>query len=109
MAEWTVGIKGSPSIQELDQKYGTHWRPDHKETQWHSQRMIIVRELRRRAEAMAGGYAANITAVVEQMEVERKRAGHLSLNQVTKRLKQEENARANTPKTQGREEEEKEE
>lgn len=102
--EWTIGVKGSPSIEELDRQYGTKWRPDHKENQYYCKRMVIVRELRRRAEAMAGGYAANVDAVVKQMEVERRQSG-LTLNQVVKRLKAEE--KANTPGTRRREEEEK--
>ncbi len=33
--EWTVGTIGCPSVEELDQRYGTRWRPEHKEQQFY--------------------------------------------------------------------------
>lgn len=72
--EWTVGTMGCPSVEELDQRYGSRWRPEHKERQFYSVRKVIVEELRRRA-IEKGGYKENIAAVVEEMEIERTRSG----------------------------------
>src|SRR4051812_49678582 len=37
--EWTVGLPGSPSIRELDAKWGSQWRSGRQnELQWYSDR-----------------------------------------------------------------------
>ncbi len=72
--EWTVGTICCPSVEELDQRYGSRWRPEHKERQFYSVQKVIVEELQGRA-IEKGGYKNNIAAVVEEMEVERTRSG----------------------------------
>lgn len=72
--EWTIGTMGCSSVEELDQWYGSCWRPEHKERQFDSVRKVIVEELQRRA-MEKGGYDDNIAAVVEEMEVEKIRSG----------------------------------
>ncbi len=72
--EWTVGTMGCPSVEELDQRYGSRWQPEYKERQFYSVQKVIVEELQRRT-IEKGGYEDNIAVVVEEMEVERPRSG----------------------------------
>lgn len=65
---------GCPSVEELDQRYGSRWRPEHKERQFYSVQKVIVEELRRRA-IERREYEDNIAAVVEEMKGERTRSG----------------------------------
>ena len=90
--EWTVGVLGCPSVEQLDRQYGPNWRSEQKERQFYSVRKAIVGELRRRAEAREGGYEVNIQAVVEEMEAERRNAG-ISLDRLSKALRKEKRAK----------------
>lgn len=80
--EWTEGLGGLPSVEELDEQHGSRWRPSGKERQFYCRRKKIIDEAKRRADA--GG--VNIKVVVEQMEEERLRDG-ASLNAVAKLCK----------------------
>ena len=82
--EWTVGLSGQPSVEELNRRRGTRWRRSDKEAKFYSVRKMIIEELRRRAEAK-GGFKANIEGAVMEMELERKVLG-TSLNGMYKIL-----------------------
>ena len=78
--EWTVGLAvGLPSIDELDRRWGTHWRSP-KERQYYSMRKVIIDEVRRRAASYGEAQA------VARMEEERLVA-KASLDKVSKMLK----------------------
>ena len=50
--EWTVGLRGQPSVGALDSRWGSRWRSGRpKEQQWYSLRLEVVREIRRLAQA----------------------------------------------------------
>jgi hypothetical protein len=88
--EWTVGLQGQPSIEQLDALYGSSWRSGPaaaSERQFYSRRKTLITEIRRLAIAM--GALADREAynrVVLQLEDERKRAG-ASLSKVIDALK----------------------
>jgi len=46
--EWTEGLVGFPSVDELDRRWGTAWRSV-KERQFYSTRKVLIEEVRRRA------------------------------------------------------------
>jgi hypothetical protein len=74
--EWTVGVGGGPSVQGLEELYGTFWRQKHSETVMYGRRKIIIDEIRRR---QAEGI--NVGAAVKEVELMRQR-GQLSLYQL---------------------------
>jgi hypothetical protein len=88
--EWTVGLAGQPSIEQLDTLYGASWRTGPtaaSERQFYSRRKTLITEIRRLA--VASGAPADAEAydrVVLQLEDERKRAG-ASLSKVIDALK----------------------
>ena len=88
--EWTVGLAGQPSIEQLDARYGASWRTGPtiaSKRQFYSRRKTLITEIRRLA--AAGGAPAEAEAydrVVLQLEDERKRAG-ASLSKVIDALK----------------------
>lgn len=52
--EWTVGIGGGPAIASLDARWGFRWRSGrgrHAEAEFYSQRLEVIREIRRVAQA----------------------------------------------------------
>ena len=78
--EWTVRLAvGLPSIDELDRRWGTHWRSP-KERQYYSTRKVIIDEVRRRAASYGEAQA------VARMEEERL-AAKASLDKVSKMLR----------------------
>jgi Transcriptional activator of glycolytic enzymes len=88
--EWTVGLAGQPSVERLDNDYGSSWRTG-AERQYYSSRKVIVDEVRRRAGPRAGDTAYK--KVAETMEKDRDRA-KISLDKMFKNLKAEAKARA---------------
>lgn len=40
--EWTTGLPGSPSVQSLDQLYGSKWRTSPADRKWYSSRKVLV-------------------------------------------------------------------
>ena len=74
--EWTVGLTGGPSVQGLEDLYGSRWRQKHSEQVFYGRRKVIIDEVRRRqAQGMSIG------AAVEEVELVRQR-GQLSLYQL---------------------------
>jgi hypothetical protein len=78
--EWTVGIRGGPSVQGLEDQYGPRWRLKHSEKVFYGRRKVVIDEIRRR---QAQGISAG--AAVEEVELMRQR-GRLSLYQLYKLL-----------------------
>ena len=77
--EWTVGLPGKPSIEELDRRWGPRWRrkvpkDGLNESGRYTERKVIIDELRKRAVAK-GGQEAHFRAAVDEMENERLRGG----------------------------------
>lgn len=79
--EWTVGLNGQPSIEELDRSYGPAWRPGNTERQYYGRRRVIISEIRRRA-----ALGETFVAVVDALERERLTSG-ASLDKIGKGLK----------------------
>jgi hypothetical protein len=51
-SEWTVGLRGQPSVGALDSRWGSRWRSGRpREQQWYSLRLEVVREIRWMAKA----------------------------------------------------------
>ncbi len=88
--EWTVGLQGQPSIERLDELYGSSWRSGSaaaSERQFYSRRKTLITEIRRLAVAMqAPPNAETYNTVVLQLEDERRRA-KASLSKVIDTLK----------------------
>ena len=88
--EWTIGLQGQPSIERLDEVYGSSWRSGPaaaSERQFYSRRKTLITEIRRLAIAIRSPpdkEAYNI--VVKRLEEERVRAG-ASLSKVIDTLK----------------------
>jgi hypothetical protein len=40
--EWTQGLSGQPSVQSLEDQFGTAWRPEPKEKTYFSRRKVII-------------------------------------------------------------------
>jgi len=78
--EWTVGLGGQPSVEDLDERWGSRWRHG-AEFQFYSRRKVVVTEIKR---LVAGGREAR--EVVDSLEAERVKA-KASLSQVINRLK----------------------
>jgi hypothetical protein len=88
--EWTVGLQGQPSIERLDELYGSSWRSGPaaaSERQFYSRRKTLIAEIRRLAAAVkAPPNKEAYNTVVLQLEDERRRAG-ASLSKVIDALK----------------------
>lgn len=89
--EWTVGLHGRPSIEKLDELYGSRWRTGPgkaSERQFYSRRKALITEIRRLAAlqgACQGGDPYEL--VVAQLEAQRQQSG-VSLSKVIDTLKQ---------------------
>jgi len=65
--EWTVGLQGQPSINELDRRWGTSWRAGRpSELQWYALRLEVIKEIRRIAQARKTSEEAAIWQVSYQ-------------------------------------------
>ena len=88
--EWTVGLQGQPSIERLDELYGSSWRSGPaaaSERQFYSRRKTLIAEIRRLAVALkAPPDEEAYNTVVRQLEDERRRA-RASLSKVIDTLK----------------------
>jgi hypothetical protein len=87
--EWTVGLKGQPSIERLDELYGPGWRSGTDKTaerQFYSRRKTLITEIRRLADIEDPSNGDPYQKVVAQLEEERIRAG-ASLSKVIDALK----------------------
>ena len=86
--EWTVGLSGLPSVDSLDEDFGSRWCTG-SERQYYSTRKVIVDEIRRRAGAHTGPACA---AAAEILEGER-RLAKASLDKMSKILRLDAQAR----------------
>jgi hypothetical protein len=88
--EWTVGLQGQPSIERLDELYGSSWRSGPtaaSERQFYSRRKTLITEIRCLAAAIkAPPDEEAYNTVVLQLEDERRRA-RASLSKVIDTLK----------------------
>ncbi|KAI9470596.1 MAG: transcriptional activator of glycolytic enzymes-domain-containing protein [Benjaminiella poitrasii] len=65
--EWTVGLGNDiPSINSLNDKYGSKWRQDAKERKYYSKRLVIVNEIKK--VASDGNLSLEEAAVVVEDE-----------------------------------------
>jgi transcriptional activator of glycolytic enzymes GCR1 len=74
--EWTMGLGGQPSVEDLDERWGSRWRHGAD-----SQRKVVITEIKR---LVAGGREAR--EVVDSLEAQRLRT-KVSLSQVINGLK----------------------
>ena len=50
--EWTEGLRGQPSIRDLDSRWRYRWRTGRQsELQWYSLRLEVIKEIQRIAKA----------------------------------------------------------
>jgi len=88
--EWIIGLQGQPSIEKLDELYGSSWRSGPtaaSERQFYSRRKTVITEIRRLAAAIkTPPDKETYSRVVLQLENEHKRAG-ISLSKVIDVLK----------------------
>jgi Transcriptional activator of glycolytic enzymes len=89
--EWTLGLGGQPSIEKLDELYGSGWRSGPSgaaERQFYSRRKSLITEIRRLAIALKDppDQEAYYTIVL-QLEDQRRRA-KASLSKVIDTLKE---------------------
>jgi hypothetical protein len=88
--EWTLGLGGQPSIEKLDELYGSGWRSGPSgaaERQFYSRRKSLITEIRRLAAALKDPPDQEAChAVVLQLEDQRRRA-RASLSKVIDTLK----------------------
>jgi hypothetical protein len=88
--EWTRGLQGQPSIERLDELYGSSWRSGPtaaSERQFYSRRKTLITEIQRLAVALrAPPDDEAYNTVVLRLEDERKRA-RVSLSKVIDALK----------------------
>jgi hypothetical protein len=88
--EWTAGLRGQPSIRQLDSRWGSRWRAGcQPELQWYSLRQEVAREVARMAQA--GRYSEE--QAMWALHAEQQRTG-CSLDQFCKRLRATRKARA---------------
>lgn len=87
--EWTVGLRGNPSIEEQDRKWGNRWRAGRQsELQWYSLRLEIIKEIRHVAQTLTISEEAAMWQVNSQHQHMR-----CSLDQLCKRLRASRKAR----------------
>ncbi|KAK9471565.1 transcriptional activator of glycolytic enzymes-domain-containing protein [Dipodascopsis tothii] len=67
-AEWHTGINGSPSIQSLDERYGSKWRRTASDRQFYSRRNAIIKEVRRLATET---YHNDVDAAIDRLDAVR--------------------------------------
>ena len=65
--EWTVGLGGQPSVEDLDERWGSRWWHG-AEFQFYSRRKVVITEIKR---LVAGGREAR--EVVDSLEAQRVR------------------------------------
>ncbi|GJJ73799.1 hypothetical protein EMPS_06157 [Entomortierella parvispora] len=88
--EWTIGLSPLlPSVEQMDKKHGTKWRTSIKERKFYSNRLVIIREVRRLT-ALTGQSADN---VIDQLDREVKST---SWTKMVTRLRKEHATRTNT-------------
>jgi hypothetical protein len=87
--KWTVGLRGQPSIGELDNRWGPRWRSGRQsELQWYSLRLEIINEIERTARSRRISEENAIWA----FDYEQRRTGG-SIDQVCKWLRASRKAR----------------
>jgi hypothetical protein len=88
--EWTAGLRGQPSIRQLDSRWGSRWRAGcQPELQWYSLRREVITEVVRMAQA--GRYSEE--QAMWALHAEQQRTG-CSLDQFCKRLRAARRAKA---------------
>lgn len=80
--EWTQGVDGNPSIQELESRHGASWRTDQKEKMFYHRRRKIVEEIERRHIQEGISYDAAVDQL-EHLRTEKK----LSLHKLSEALR----------------------
>jgi hypothetical protein len=89
--EWIVGLYGQPSIEKLDELYGSRWRTGPgkaSERQFYSRRKTLITEIKRLAAAQGASQGGDrYQVVIAQLEEQRKQAS-ASLSKVIDTLKQ---------------------
>ena len=81
--EWTVGIRGSIAIAELDSRWGSRWRSGRQnELQWYSLRLEVIKESRRVAKA----HRCSEEAAMHMVNMQQQQTG-CSLDLFCKRLR----------------------
>lgn len=80
--EWTQGVDGNPSIQELESRHGASWRTDQKEKMFYHRRRKIVEEIERRHTQEGMSYEAAVEEL-ERVRTEKK----LSLHKLSEALR----------------------
>jgi hypothetical protein len=81
--EWTIGLAGCPSIQELDSRWGSRWRAGRRsEIQWYSLRLEVIKEIRRIAQIQRIGEEA----AMARLNLQQQKIG-CSLDQLCKQLR----------------------
>ena len=81
--EWTVGLRGQPSLLILDARWGSRWRAGRQsELQWYSLRFEVIKEIRRTAQTQRLSEEAAMWAV----NLQQRQIGCF-LNQFYKRLR----------------------
>lgn len=87
--EWTAGLQGQPSIEKLDELYGSDWRsgPDAAaERQFYSRRKTLISEIKRLAAVEGSSRGDSYETVVARLEEERIQA-KASLSKVIDSIK----------------------
>jgi transcriptional activator of glycolytic enzymes GCR1 len=82
--EWTIGLRGQPSITALDGRWGSRWRSGRQsELQWYSLRLEVIKEIRRTAQAQRiSEEAAMLLVNMQQRQI------GCSLDRLCKQLRQ---------------------
>ena len=63
---WTVGIGGAPSVEELDQRYGSAWRQTPSERQYYSMRKTLIDEIKERTLKDGDGDPGRVVRAMEE-------------------------------------------
>lgn len=64
--EWTLGIDGKPSVESLEQRYGSKWRRTTSDRQFFSRRNAIIKEVKRIA---MQEYNGDFRIAIEKLDV----------------------------------------
>ncbi len=88
--EWTRGLGGRISIEELDQTYGPSWRKSAKERKFYSRRKAIINAIK----SLVQEENINAIAAVDRLEQRRQQLGK-SLDAFQRLLAAEKRQRAN--------------
>ena len=82
---WTVGVGGAPSVEALDQQYGSGWRQTPAERQYYSMRKTLIDEIKSRVSKAGDG---DFSRVVRDMEEKRLSAKPpMSIDKIIKTLR----------------------